>query len=123
MKRLRSILVAFLLLPSLALCFESGNDFLRECKPTLKPASDRSKTERWDTFYCLGYVSGFIDGVVIGESENPLFCFPESGIETRQSLRIAIKWLEENSKELHKSPRLLLYKALVDAFPCSSRKR
>ena len=123
MKRLCSIVVASVLLSNMALCFDSGNDFLRECRPALKERSDLTGLEKVSAPYCLGYVSGFGDGFALGEIENPTVCLPKTGIETGQALRIVIKSMEDNPQDLHRAARILVFRALYDSFPCSRKKR
>jgi hypothetical protein len=71
---------------------------------------------------CVGYLSGFMDGVEINATATKgrkSFCLPKEGISNDQARRILVKWLEARPKFLHESARVHVLLALKDAFPCA----
>lgn len=105
-----------------------GNEFLEKCGPVVKQVSEivvpGGKNPTFDQMFNIGFCLGFMRGIIgsngIYESLNKtsLFCFPESGIEARQALRIIVKYLEDHPQDLHYSESTLAILALQDAFPC-----
>ena len=74
--------------------------------------------------YCLAYVEGYLDGtsstVAVSNlsSEQRKICLPEKGLFTDDAVRIFLKHLRENPKQLNQSGRINLTNALRNAFPC-----
>ena len=50
--------------------------------------------------------------------ESKLFCPPVGGMSVDQQIRIVTKWLKENPAELHRSARMSVLVAYIQAFPC-----
>ncbi len=109
---------------------DTGNYLLRACKEMLREGPPDSAEEMLQSIaagsHCAGYLMGMADmnslyqgslTSVLGPDRG-LFCMPTSGIETDQTMRIVVKYLEANPEELHFSKRLLVVKALSKAFPC-----
>lgn len=97
----------------------TGNEFLRYCKPALE--RNTPFKDSVNSIYCLGFVSGYLDGYRIGlvpKGNRPLFCLPKDGVENGQAIRIVIKYLENNPETLHESVRITMAIALGKAFPC-----
>jgi hypothetical protein len=99
---------------------------------------DGSSGVRHEAMACIGYISGFADGVEIGRvvaaykiyGEKALdwtvdegarrlgsYCKP-GPVTVGQAIRIVVNYLEAHPEQLHESPRTLVNGALADAFPC-----
>ena len=108
---------------------QTANELLRDCTYTVRLLDGDSRLtpeETWSAFHCSGYLSGFLDGYVLGAgfdklalgSSHPLFCLPDGGIAGDQDDRIVVKWLREHPERLHEPARILVMIALREAFPC-----
>lgn len=106
----------------------TGEDLLRRCKLALNDSQPPTGTGRFDAAACLGYVAGYRDAVAMMQyaTKQNLVCMPEEG-GLEQAVRVIVKWLEDNPKQLHFHEGILVLDALRDAFPCApskpSRKR
>lgn len=112
--------VIILIILSLSLSahsYEKAEELMWACN------ADTSKgvEELVQKIHCTGYVIGILDGMqlVFGvRPESTLFCPPKSGMSSDQQIRIVIKYLEDNPKELHTSARMSVLLAYDKAFPC-----
>lgn len=104
-----------------------GNKFLRSCSAGIRSADggQLSDAELTDAWYCVAYISGFLDATVLtlkfakGNSE---ICLPERGVGVDQAMRIFVKYLRDNPQILHESGRTSLYIALGKTFPCRTSR-
>ncbi|MBX3324890.1 MAG: hypothetical protein KF682_03225 [Nitrospira sp.] len=95
----------------------TGNDFLRRCDG---PFSNEVEKLGYASF-CTGYLQGFqqMQHIVVGmRNVQPLYCEPTQSGNYEQLERIVVKWLKNNPEQLHRDARLLVTKALMEAFPC-----
>ena len=103
----------------------TANELLNQCIPAEKQFDGKAlkADEGVGAIYCLGYVTGFLDGATIEATTlymaTGTICLPEAGIAPDQAVRIAVKYLRENPQALHESRRSHLYIAIGRAFPCS----
>lgn len=102
---------------------ETGSEMLDLCDPGIKTLGGEviSSGGSEKKLYCSGYVSGFIDGMVVtGPFRNgPNFiCLPRSGVTSEQVIGVYVKYLREHPERLQQSGRVLLYASLRHAFPC-----
>jgi hypothetical protein len=114
------VFVLLLLIPVIGLgqsgsAFEltrSGTEYLRHCENATHSSVDE------DVTVCAIWTSGVIDGIVISgaASQTPLLKIPDD-VETAQLMRIIVKYMNDNPKLLNLSSRLLVLKALRDAYP------
>jgi hypothetical protein len=119
-----SVAALMCMAPQCLAVFSTGNEMLDSCS-----AAVRSTDERLDGVnsikagYCMGYLAGFVDsydvGVYTGAKE--VACIPKT-VNNGQLARVLVKWLKENPTQLHRNPRILVYSALVDGFPCAAKK-
>lgn len=96
---------------------------LQGCGATVKQidGSEISIEESIASTWCVGYVSGMLDGVRIAPQLNkgpPLVCSPEGGITNEQAVRVVVKYLRAKPEILHESARIHVLIALAKAFPC-----
>lgn len=95
----------------------TGNDFLRRCDG---PFSNDVEKLAYKSF-CTGYLQGLqqMQYIVVGmRNVQPLYCEPTQSGNYDQLERVVIKWLKNNPEQLHRDARLLVTKALMEAFPC-----
>lgn len=117
----------YLLLSIFCLCVTSlahaqgysltGNDMLRRCDG---PYSNETEKIAYTSF-CTGYIQGLqqMQHVVVDlRNVQPLYCEPTQSGDYSQLERVIIRWLKENPEQLHRDARVLVTKALMDAFPC-----
>jgi hypothetical protein len=97
---------------------KSGNEFLRLC--------DKKDDTSFLHGACVGYVMGvqdaFEDAFALGaavhkEPMKPAVC-PDSEVTVGQKFRVAVKYMNDHPDKSHLSPSLLIFEALVQAFPC-----
>ena len=116
-------LVLLLLAPDAQAHGADSAQLLRVCSAAVKwyDGVELSAEELIEAPGCIGYVSGFGDALVISASKassRQVICFPQRGITNNQGVRIFVKYLRENPKDLHKDGGELLFTALARAFPC-----
>jgi hypothetical protein len=109
----------------------SGNAFVRVCSAieNEKKLNDHEFGQLMD---CLGYVSGFTDGVeheVLYTNVNAKtptqgaavpFCIPDD-VEDGQLVRVVLKYIRDNPAEAHKRTPLLIMRAFGKAYPCPNK--
>jgi len=89
----------------------SGNFLLERCE---------NENVAFTLAYCLGYIQGVADGLILGRSirdEEAFFCIPGSAT-SGQIMRVTKKYLSEHPEKLHQPAVTLVFLALVEAFPC-----
>jgi Rap1a immunity proteins len=108
----------------------TGNELLHDCKQAVRAIdgdTTLSDLEFVDASHCTGYVLGVVDGYAVTEAaekarlhfSSSLICFPKEGfMPTPQVVRIVVKYLHENAKNLGDPAALLVLQALQEAFPC-----
>jgi len=82
----------------------TGSELLNACK------------ESTDNF-CIGYVSGVLDTTVSGSDRGKFFCIPDR-VTYDQLMKITVKYLEQNPKNLHWNAFALVENAILDAYRC-----
>jgi len=102
---------------------ETGSQMLDLCDSSVRTIGGEvvSRGGSQKALYCSGYVSGFIDGMVVSgpfKGGPSLICLPRSGVDTEQVIRVYVKYLRERPERLEQSGRVLLYASLRNAFPC-----
>ena len=120
MRKTIGALVIGLLLLSSNLAWGDGNELLSKCNKSIRFAKDT-----FDAGYCVGIVQGvmgatsYFNEVLIGlGGKKTFFCVPSRSVIVLQSIRIIVKYLNENPERLHMSETLLIGMALGEAFPC-----
>lgn len=101
-----------------------GNELLGWCKAALRTADGTDKENpNFGVGYCMGTVSSVMDIVYgIGDELPRTYrsCPPAGGFSYAQGMRIVVKYLEENPKNLHLGASVLTMGALRSAYPCKS---
>jgi hypothetical protein len=116
------LLIVLLTLPVQARAEFTGLDLLHGCAAVIKHSDGRALTpiEDWDMAYWMGFLTGFLDGYAITSynvEKRPL-CLPSEGVKGEQIARIVHKYLENHPEDLHNTPRILVFRAVLQAFPC-----
>ena len=95
----------------------TGDDFLQRCDG---PFLNDVEKVAYKSF-CTGYLQGLqqMQHIVVGmRNIQPLYCEPTRSGNYDQLERVVIKWLKNNPEQLHRDARLLVTRALMEAFPC-----
>lgn len=100
----------------------TGSQLLDDCSVAIKKTSDMQGLDYQKAAWCMGFLYGFTSAntayVALEQTDEPLFCAPESGASVDQYSRVVVKYLEEHPEKLHMSAGPLALMALRDAFPC-----
>ena len=97
----------------------SGTDFLEVCKYI----DEEPSAHAWDDANCLGFISGFVQGMFATEeyhrtpNDKQIVCPPDE-VTTLEYVRIVKKHIEEEPGRAHMATRYLASEALVSAYPC-----
>lgn len=110
-------LAAFLLLGGIAEAASpdpaSGAFLLEQCRK----ASDIHSSDRWNKDFCVGFVSGFVDGHRMAKGS--AFCVPVEA-STGRIVTGVVRYLEDHA-ETREIPRgEALGAALQDLYPCEN---
>ena len=119
---MRATLIAFVLLIAAdrGYAFDNGREFIKECEAgATKPFSQLTDQEKQFGESCATYIRGFVGGIRVGEfrTGTRMVCSP-SGVEVLEAMRIALKWMDGHKEELDHPAVELIFRSLVDAFPC-----
>lgn len=101
--------------------------FLEMCAAVGKDASAASDLEKFETGYCLGWITGLEDGLLVAESahgvdkKNAIFCLPV-GNSYGQTLHVIEKFIADHPDKEHLSTDVIAVAALAIAFPCQASK-
>lgn len=101
----------------------TGEELLNRCSAAEKSVDggQMSGDEMLDAMWCMGYMSGLLDGFSVGDykvANTKMMCPPEGGLTRTQALRIVAKWLREHPEAHPKSGRRGALLALAGAYPC-----
>lgn len=101
----------------------TGADLLDRCTASEKSMSGAklSAAEMLDSMWCVGYISGLLDGFGVGDfkvGNEKMVCPPEEGLTRSQALAVINQYLREHQEDLAKSGRRDALLALSKAFPC-----
>jgi hypothetical protein len=67
--------------------------------------------------YCIGYVTGVVDGIFYAEGTKQHIC-PEPGVLTQQVRDVVINYLKAHPEHRHAGAAGLVFNALYEKFPC-----
>jgi len=123
MKRLLLALFLFLTAPSVLAATASGRDLLQRCTAYEKSQEGKELTpeESLDAMWCMGYVSGLLDGFSISDfriGEVVAVCPPQATISRAEALSIINRRLRQYPEDLKNSGRRSAILALSQAYPC-----
>jgi hypothetical protein len=111
-----------------------GESLLEDCNAALKlydaPDSVPSLETEAMGMHCMGFISGLRDGLDFWRASTEAskkrdmssapICIPQDAT-TLQLVRIVVKYLRDNPKELNKHDAILVLTALHDAYPCPTQ--
>jgi hypothetical protein len=98
----------------------TGMDLLKGAKLIIR-ASEGAELSTDDAIlgsYFNGYMAAFNDVYAVKTAANESYCLPEQGITSEQIAYVAKNFLEKRPEKLHFPSGLLLFKALVEFYPC-----
>ena len=128
MKKLWLVLAILLLGVSFgASAAVTGQELLDRCTASEKSLDGNQKLsggEALDAMWCMGYMSGLLDGFSVSDykvGNAKVMCVPDDGLTRTQALRIVNKWFREHPEALPKSGRRGALLALASAYPCKQQ--
>jgi hypothetical protein len=101
----------------------SGAELLTRCEAAEKSmeGAKLSGDAMLDGMWCMGYMSGLLDGFSVGDykvGDTKAVCPPEEGLTRTQALKVVTKWLREHPEAQQKNGRRGAVLALTSAYPC-----
>jgi hypothetical protein len=107
----------------------NGLMLLHDCHISIRISNDMrvSPDQVAESTHCLGYLQGVIDANGFWDAidirnhqvSRAHYCMPAS-VTFEQVIRVLVKWLEANPKELNEEGYIVVQTALVKAFPCKA---
>ena len=95
---------------------DRGMRLYHACQTEVRFWDGESKTKTDD--YCVDFIDGFIDGNI--SSVRPIFCVGDA--TTGAMVRVYLKYMEANPKELDKYRAAGVLHAFIDSYPCLAPK-
>ena len=106
----------------------TGEKLLTACSAAQKTDTDEASLTDADwneAFFCMGFVQGALDEQAVwqvGDEQSHRetlahFCI-DNDASWPQIIRILVKWLENNPKQLNLAGVVVIQKAMADAYPC-----
>lgn len=108
------------------LCFSmnlfamDGNELMKKCidaQLLVDNQKDSNYSSTLNTGVCLGFSQGVQNTLQIFAKEAGI-CFPNNGVTAGQSMRIILKYLQDNPSQLHEKGIFLAAMAFKKAYPC-----
>ena len=101
----------------------TSGDLLNRCASSEKSmdGGTLSPDETMDAMWCMGYISGLLDGFSVGDfrvAGAKAVCPPEESLTRSQALKIINQWLRQHPQDKDKNGRRSAILALSKAFPC-----
>jgi len=97
-----------------------GSSLFASCQAHIR-VMDRTYKNLGDDYaegnYCIGYIEGFTTGDIFGGGS---ICFTEASPGTL--IRVYVAYMERHPKLLDEDKYVGLSDALVEAYPCKTRK-
>jgi hypothetical protein len=97
-----------------------GNELLGQCQQAIKSADSERDYDRFEAGACAGFVMGVQSTVTFFSeflNKEDKFCMPDN-VTNSQMVRIVVKYLKDNPKNLNLNMTGLVWAALKDAYPC-----
>ncbi|WP_223508746.1 Rap1a/Tai family immunity protein [Pseudomonas sp. BF-RE-29] len=99
-----------------------GNQLLLQCQNfiTLVDGGTARTDAHYDAGTCAGFVQGVTNTVYFYSDElkkDEKFCMPD-GVSYSQLVRVVVKYLKDNPKTLNDDRTALVWRSLIDAYPC-----
>lgn len=113
-----------------------GNTLLTKCHPALQmtEVSPKLSHDEWSAaFYCLGFVQGAMDADAVWQTAETkalgtrarsilTYCVPQD-VSWPQTIRVLVKWLEDNPDKLNLPGYDAINLAMSKAYPCPATAR
>ena len=100
-----------------------GNLLLAQCQASLQILETTPKSPPdFNAGSCFGTVGAVMDTMTALYYDLPKeakACFPESGIQYGQAVRIVTRYMSEHPASLHQSGAMLSIEAFKATYPCS----
>lgn len=102
----------------------TGQELLERCTAAEKSLEGKGALtgeEALDSMWCMGYMSGLLDGFSVGDFKvggTRVMCMPEEGVSRTQAMYVVNKWLRAHPDALPKSGRRGALLGLASAYPC-----
>lgn len=97
-----------------------GNELMSKCLDAQQVADnqkDLTYSSAVNTGFCIGFSQGVQNTLQFFPKEAGI-CFPKDGIAAGQSMRIILKYLQDNPSQLHQKDTVLAVIAFKKAYPC-----
>jgi len=91
----------------------------------LKGESSTKYQTNVNRYRAMGYIQGLLDSYTVFSTRDPslnIYCLPLKGVSSSQARKVIVKWLEEHPKRLKEQARILVFHALLEAYPCITHK-
>ena len=116
-------LSCFLAWPLTGMAALSGDDLLARCSAAERSMAGETLNaeETLDSMWCVGYLSGLLDGFGVADfkvNSEKMVCPGEEGLSRTQALKIITRYLRDHPEELSKNGRRTALLALSKALPC-----
>ena len=133
MRATRRILTAVLCLSALSVPADNGRDLAAQCQQALRlnvlGVEGLDIDSIIEGVYCVAYIGGLLDGLIVAEEDieprtaraRPTICLPPTGLGMAEAVRLVMAWLEDHPEGLSEPARVVVHRALVESFPCSTR--
>jgi hypothetical protein len=117
------IFLAGLCLSPCAQAAFTGEDLLKRCSAAEKSMHHEqlSAEEALDSMWCVGYLSGLLDGFGVSDykiDDHKMICPTEEGLSKSNALTIIMQYLRDHPEEQQKNGRRSALVALSRALPC-----
>ena len=104
---------------------ETGSTLLQACEALEREArildGDRVwLPDRTDVYTCWGYMGAVQDfsNVTIDQAKKPLLNSCPPSMQLTQLIRVFTNYARTHPQDLHEKASLLVYRAMLSAFPC-----
>ena len=97
--------------------FESSEHLLAACKAGVRAIDGDRTASALDWNICVGYISGFLDGLLSERVNAKFICVPEK-VTLGHLAGLMVKHLENNPNTLPLHRVMGIEEALVRAYPC-----
>lgn len=97
-----------------------GNELLGQCQQYIRFMESEVNFDYIDAGRCSGFVQGVGSSTSLYSEFIPSklkFCTPD-GATNSQLVRIVVKYLKDNPKTLNDDKTVLVWRALLEAYPC-----
>jgi hypothetical protein len=97
-----------------------GNELLQQCQSYIKLVDGEKTNDFFSAGICAGFIQGVSNTVHFYSDDvekDEKFCKPAT-VTNAQLVRIVVKYLQDNPKDLNQGRMTLVWMALMIAYPC-----